>query len=247
MWLYSGTGNVFVLADARFEHLPEDSAAVLAEQRAEAPEASHADGLILVTFDLEVPRVVFRNLDGSRPEACGNGLRCAALHVARTGGPSAFELDTDAGRRRVRVEPDGQVEVSMGPADVGEPCSVDVSSGSVELVPVQVGNPHAVLFVADPAAIPLAELGPDLEHHARFPRGVNVEVVALTERGLDARVWERGVGETRACGTGACAAAAAAVALGRLGGPVAVRMPGGELRVRFDGDEVWLAGAVEAW
>ena len=234
MRLYSGTGNVFVLADERFEELPTDPVALLAQQRRESSQDARADGLIHVSFELERPRTVFYNLDGSRPEACGNGLRCAAFHIADTGGPNAFELDTDAGSRRARVLEDGQVEVSMGSAVLAEPRSIELPSGSLELVPVRVGNPHAVLFVADPAAVPVHELGPQIERHDTFPGGANVEFCAIAEQGLNVRIWERGVGETRACGTGACAAAAVAQELGHVEFPVAVTMPGGSLTITSD-------------
>jgi len=241
--LYSGTGNVFLLADERFEELPDDPAAVLARQRASGVEP--ADGLIRLSFGLERARVVFTNVDGSRPEACGNGLQCAAHHVAHTGGPNRLALDTDAGPRRARIDEDGTVEVSMGRAVVGEPRSIELGSDSLELVPVRVGNPHAVLFVADPDAIPIGELGPTIERHPSFPGGTNVELCALDDRGLRVRVWERGVGETRACGSGACAAVLVAHALGRATSPVDVHSSGGVLRVRLEEAEPFVRGSVE--
>ena len=133
----------------------------------------------------------------------------------------------------------------MGSATLEEPRSIDLPSGSLELVPVRVGNPHAVLFVADPAEVPLDELGPSIERHAAFPDGTNVEFAALSDQGLNVRIWERGVGETRACGSGAVALAAVAHRLGHVTLPVDVRSPGGRLRVRAEGAELFVAGAVQ--
>jgi diaminopimelate epimerase len=201
------------------------------------------------------------NADGSVPEMCGNGIRCVGLHlarrgIARVGQPLA--IDTGAGEHRVLVHEagdEGQVEVwmrapSLEPRDlplrsdhrwVSEP--IEVAGRLVRVTAVSMGNPHAVLFdeTGERAAI-----GPALEVDPRFPERVNVGFAARTERGLELAVWERGVGWTMACGTGACAAAVAAVETGRAerGRPLAVHLPGGPLTIvaGAEGEPVRMTG-----
>jgi diaminopimelate epimerase len=175
------------------------------------------------------------NPDGSRAEMSGNGTRIAgAWLMSRTGSAQA----------RVRVGPrtvdvrrtgDGLYESELGPVEVGAPEIVE----GVELTPVSVGNPHAVV-VGDPDRI--AVLGPLLETHSRFPERTNVQVARVDSPGeVTARVWERGVGETTASGTSAVAVAAAT----HGDGEVLVHFPGGDLRVRLVGGRAWLTGPAE--
>jgi diaminopimelate epimerase len=194
--------------------------------------------------------MVIHNADGSRPEACGNGLRCVA-RFAREHDLAASDLvrvETDAGPRRVQlVRQDGEprhARAWLGLARVlVERERLDAGAQSVEATLVDVGNPHCVVFVADERAAPLERLGPLLERHPRFPAGTNVEFVARRGGRLVARVWERGVGETAACGSGACAAAVAAAALGLEQLPLEVELPGGRLLVdRDESGEVLLEG-----
>jgi diaminopimelate epimerase len=195
-------------------------------------------------------RLVIHNADGSRPEACGNGLRCVA-RFAREHGLAASDLvrvETDAGPRRVQLlREGGEPRVArawMGLARVVALHErLELAAGSIEATVVDVSNPHCVLFVDDEREAPVAEGGPELERHARFPARTNVEFVACREGRLAVRVWERGVGETAACGTGACASAVAAAVLGRASLPIEVDLPGGRLMVRWrDGEEVELEG-----
>lgn len=175
------------------------------------------------------------NPDGSRAEMSGNGTRIAAAwHMTRTGSASARVL---VGSRTVTVWQieDGLYESELGDIEVGETEVVD----GVELTPVTVGNPHAVV-VGDPSRI--GELGPRLEGHPRFPERTNVQVVRVERPGeVTARVWERGVGETAASGTSAVAVAAAT----HSEGEVVVRFPGGDLRVRLADGRAWLIGPAE--
>jgi len=176
------------------------------------------------------------NPDGSRAEMSGNGTRIAAAWlIARTG---SAEARVHVGPRTVTVRrtDDGLYESELGPVEVGQPELVD----GVELVPVSVGNPHAVV-VGDPNRI--GELGPRLEGSPRFPERTNVQVVRVERPGeVTARVWERGVGETAASGTSAVAVAAAT----HGDGEVVVHFPGGDLRVRLDQGRAWLTGPAEA-
>jgi diaminopimelate epimerase len=175
------------------------------------------------------------NPDGSRAEMSGNGTRIAAAWLmSRTG---AAQARVHVGPRTVEVRrtEDGLFESELGPVEVGETEIVD----GVELTPVSVGNPHAVV-VGDPEQI--GELGPRLEKSPRFPEGTNVQVARVERPGeVTARVWERGVGETTASGTSAVAIAAAT----HGDGEVLVHFPGGDLRVRLEDGRAWLTGPAE--
>jgi diaminopimelate epimerase len=175
------------------------------------------------------------NPDGSRAEMSGNGTRIAAAWLmSRTGSAQAR---VHIGPRTVAVKrtEDSLYESELGPVEVGATEVVD----GVELTPVSVGNPHAVV-VGDPAEI--GELGPRLEGHPRFPERTNVQIVHIERPGeVTARVWERGVGETAASGTSAVAVAAAT----NSDGEVLVHFPGGDLRVRLEGGRAWLKGPAE--
>jgi diaminopimelate epimerase len=175
------------------------------------------------------------NPDGSRAEMSGNGTRIAgAWHMARTGSKQAL-VRVGARTVTIRRTPDGLYESELGPVEVGQREVVD----GVELTPVSVGNPHAVV-VGDPGCID--ELGPRLESHPRFPERTNVQVVRVDGPGeVTARVWERGVGETSASGTSAVAVAAAT----HGDGEVVVHFPGGDLHVRLAGGRAWLTGPAE--
>jgi diaminopimelate epimerase len=175
------------------------------------------------------------NPDGSRAEMSGNGTRIAAAwHMARTGSRAA-RVHVGSRTVTVRRTDDGLYESELGPVEVGATEVVD----GVELTPVTVGNPHAVV-VGDPSRI--GELGPRLETHPRFPDRTNVQVVRVERSGeVTARVWERGVGETAASGTSAVAVAAATHGEGQ----VVVHFPGGDLRVRLAGGQAWLVGPAE--
>jgi len=219
---------------------------------------------------LEPPRragtdVYYRifNADGSEVEQCGNGARCIARLVASRRGEvdRPLRLDSPGGIVDARLRADGLVAVAMGIPDFNPASlpfdapaaapsySLDTAVGPVEIGAVSIGNPHAVIRVARVDEAPVDSVGPAVENHARFPRRVNVgfvEIVAPDHVRL--RVYERGAGETQACGTGACAA----VAVGRRHGPLAeevnVDVPGGRLVVRWPGpgEPIWLIGPAEA-
>jgi diaminopimelate epimerase len=210
------------------------------------------------------------NPDGSEAEMCGNGIRCLAKYAVERGiatpTDGAITVDTLAGRLRCEVSgADGRVErvrVSMGRPRLA-PDEIPVlaeSSGPVLDLPVRVeggdfrvtcvsmGNPHAVHFTEEPVeAIDLEHIGPRVEHHSAFPRRVNFEVANVLGRDrLRMRVWERGAGLTLACGTGACATAVAARLRGLVDDVVDVELPGGTVRIEWDGaGEVYLSGPAE--
>lgn len=199
------------------------------------------------------------NADGSEVEQCGNGVRCVAWMLARDAGRSdAFRLSSPAGPIEARPADDGEFTVSMGapvfeparvPFDAGAEAptySIDVADRTLDAAVVSMGNPHCVLFVDDVDTAPVDEWGPQLERHPRFPAGTNVGFAAVRGRNaMDLRVHERGVGETLACGTGACAAVVAAQRLALADDPVSVNLPGGRLVVSWRRDTVWLTGGAE--
>lgn len=227
-----GLGNDFVVVD---EPAELDSAAVAAA--CERRFGIGADGLLAVGLRGDVVTMRYWNADGTPAEMCGNGLRCVARYAVDRGLVAGPELvvDTPVGPRRAVVAPD-EVTVEMGAVAVAP--SVDLVDG-VRLRRVSVGNPHAVVEVDDVDNVDLDDLGIRLQADALFPAGVNVEVVVADGPGaLRMRVWERGVGETLACGTGMVAAAAVAGG----GDVVVVRVPGGAGTVALTGRAATLTG-----
>ena len=199
------------------------------------------------------------NADGSEVEQCGNGARCFVDFVRKRGLTSKKEISvgTISGIIRPHIESDGRITVDMGvphfnPEDVpfiaGKESisySLDVEGKQFDIGVVSVGNPHAVLRVDDVATAPIPELGRKIESHARFPRRVNVGFMEVVDRGhIRLRVYERGVGETLACGSGACAAMVIGHRHGVLDDSVSVELPGGSLLVKWSGGEekVWMTG-----
>lgn len=200
------------------------------------------------------PEVDFRyrifNADGSEVEQCGNGARCFARFVLdkRLTSKKRIRVETKSGIIELDVRPDGQICVDMGPPRL-EPADIPfqadtqalsyavmVDGRQVELAAVSMGNPHAVLRVDNVDSAPVHELGPKLENHPRFPQRVNVGFLQVVDRQYARlRVWERGAGETQACGTGACAAAVAAIRQGWMDSPVQLDLPGGRLSIAWAG------------
>jgi diaminopimelate epimerase len=253
---YEGLGNDFLIVEqARFPEVTPALAARLCHRHF----GVGGDGILLTGLARGRPFMRVINADGSTPEMCGNGLRCVALYLVHEGlvGDAdakelRFEVDTDAGPHGVRVlrnvgerQREAQVEVQMRPAslEAGEvlrdergrwvdaPMTFD--GRALRVTAVSMGNPHAVLF--DDVAGEAATLGPRIERDPRFKAGANVGFAQVGQSGeLDLTVWERGVGFTLACGTGACAAAVAAVETGRAERhqTLQVRLPGGPLAIR---------------
>jgi diaminopimelate epimerase len=257
-----GVGNDFVVFDAP----PGDSLLKPALLRA------LADRRTGIGFDqallLEKPRradtaVFYRifNADGDEVEQCGNGARCIAalLHHRGATVDGAVRLDSPAGVVLARIE-GSEVSVNMGVPDfdpralpfeaprTAASYSLEVGGRTLAIGAVSMGNPHAVLVVDDVAAAPVATLGPQIERHPRFPKRVNVGFMEIVDPAqVRLRVFERGAGETRSCGTGACAAVAVGRRRGLLGPAVRVSVRGGELRVHWagPGESVWLTGPTE--
>ncbi len=262
-----GAGNDYLFIDARNqnEDWPE-----LSRRMTDRHFGVGSDGLILIAdSDVADLRMVMFNADGSQGEMCGNGIRCFAKYAIERNiaAPSqeGLTVETLAGIRTVVPKYDGPritgARVAMGapilvPAEVpvtleeelsppvlGYPFSMD--GYELPMSFVSMGNPHAVTFINESVAdFPLHTVGPKVEHHPMFPRRVNFEIVNVEAPGkLSARVWERGSGETLACGTGACAIVVAARLSGHCGDEVDITLPGGTLRIHWDGKgEVMLEG-----
>ena len=240
-----GLGNDYVYVDGTKEDMAADLPG-LARRVSDRRFGIGADGLIWVgPSALADIRMRIFNADGSEGEMCGNGLRCAGAFARARGlvPRDRMTVETLAGLRSLVLHRAGGVVVSAT-ADMGVPRwgperTLRGPDGPLTVRPVSVGNPHAVLWCADPAAVDVAHLGPAVERHPSFPRRTNVEFAAvLSPRRLRLRVWERGSGETPACGTGACAALTAAVLAGRAARDTVVEaeLPGGTLALRWARD-----------
>ena len=256
-----GLGNDFVVLDAiRQDFVPTPAQARFLADRHFGVGCDQ----ILVVERSSTPGVDFRyrifNADGGEVEQCGNGARCFVRFVHEQGLTDKREIrvETQSGLIAPRLEADGQVTVNMGaprfqpaeiPFDSQTDAAVqplDVDGVRIEISAVSMGNPHAVQVVADVDAAPVAEQGPRIETHPRFPRRVNAGFMQVVGRhAIRLRVYERGAGETLACGTGACAAAVAGIRRGQLESPVRVSMRGGELSITWagaSGDPVMMTG-----
>ncbi|HMV17364.1 MAG TPA: diaminopimelate epimerase [Zoogloea sp.] len=246
-----GLGNDFVMLDAVRQ--PVD----LSPERVRALADRHFGigcDQLLVVEPSDTPGVDFRyrifNADGGEVEQCGNGARCFARFVFEQGLTDKREIrvETAKGLITPRLEDDGTVTVDMGvpvltPAEVPfvsdsdayvQP--LDVAGRTVAITAVSMGNPHAVQVVADVDTAPVAETGPLIEHHPRFPARVNAGFLQVVDaHRVRLRVFERGAGETLACGTGACAAVVAGILRELVVSPVTVETRGGELTIAWDG------------
>ena len=243
-----GLGNDFVVIDARTGPVAIDAARVRA--LADRHHGIGCDQLILLEPSAQADaRMRIWNADGGEVEACGNASRCVALLL---GGTSAVEtlgglLQLDATGDHASVDMghprfDWDAVPLAYPLDTAHlPVAWEELADPAAL---SVGNPHVVFFVNDAAAVPLDRLGSVIEHDPLFPERVNVGVASVTgPRALTLRVWERGAGLTRACGTGACAAAVAAIRRGLVASPVAVTLPGGTLSINWaPADGIRMAG-----
>jgi len=247
-----GAGNDFVVVDATREPLVLDRGAW--RRIADRHLGVGCDQILVVQAarrpDTDFHYRIF-NADGGEVEQCGNGARCFVHFVIDKSLTTRREIrvETLAGIITPRLEDDGRVSVDMG-APVFEPARVpfvaaaradvyrlDMTSGAIEISALSMGNPHAVQIVADVDAAPVATQGPEIEAHPRFPNRVNAGYMQLIDRRqVRLRVFERGAGETLACGTGACAAVAAGIVRGLLDATVDVHTRGGILTIAWNGD-----------
>jgi diaminopimelate epimerase len=251
-----GAGNDYVYVNGFALQIPDPAA--LARVVSLRRKGIGSDGLILVQpSSVAAVRMEMYNADGSRGEMCGNGIRCVGKYAWEHGlaRENPLRVETDAGIKTLELEISNgkvrSVDVDMGkpildPARI--PVRFDVASvidaplevgGEIHRVTcVSMGNPHCVLFVSDVDELDLAAVGPRFEHHERFPKRINTEFVqVLSPTEVRMRVWERGSGETAACGTGACAAAVAAALTRRTGRRVRVHLLGGDLDIDWRSDD----------
>jgi diaminopimelate epimerase len=257
-----GAGNDFVVFDAPADEslLKPELLRLLADRRT---GIGFDQALLLEKSRRADSGVFYRifNADGDEVEQCGNGARCIAalLHHRGAARNGVLTLDSPAGVVQARID-GASVSVDMGVPNFdprslpfeaqsqADSYALDVAGGTVAIGAVSLGNPHAVLSVASVEAAPVDTLGPAIERHARFPKRVNVGFLEIVDRAqLRLRVWERGAGETRSCGTGACAAVAVGRRRGLLEDEVRVNVRGGELRVNWagSGERIWLTGPAE--
>jgi len=256
-----GLGNDFVLLDLRTGGQAPDTAQYrrLADRR----YGVGCDLLLVLSAPVDAraqARCGFVNADGSVAEHCGNGVRCVARYLERRGESVAgrVTLELNGALSELHLEANGEVRVDMGaprfaPAAIPLAVAVEVpryhlaiAGVNHEFGAVSMGNPHAVFMVDDVSRAPLASVGPALQDSALFPARVNAGFMQVVDRShVRLRVFERGVGETRACGTGACAAVAVGRRWGVLDGTVTVELPGGNLRIDWDGERdhaLWMTG-----
>jgi diaminopimelate epimerase len=253
-----GLGNDFVIFDARETPLALDAAE--ARALADRREGVGCDQIVILEparRDDAAVYLRFLNADGGEVGACGNGTRCAASLLLTAAAAEEIALETRAGLLRARMAANRLVSVDMGAARFGWhdiPLARELDTLHLELsrdgladpVATSMGNPHATFFVSDIAEVPLTTLGPQLEHDPLFPERANIGVAQVTgPDSLRLRVWERGAGLTRACGSGACAAAVAAARRGLTGRRVRVVVDGGPLDIEWREDgHVLMAGPV---
>jgi diaminopimelate epimerase len=255
-----GAGNDFVVIDGVTQAVNLNTNQL--RRLADRHRGIGCDQILMVTPP-DNPDADFRyhvfNADGSRAGQCGNGARCVGrfLREKRLTRQREILLQTDDDSLALSLTEDGRVFAGLGaprfaPAEVPfeadetqDQYTLDVQGQSLSIGALSMGNPHAILMVDDCDAAPVSTLGPLLEAHTRFPERVNVGFMQVQSRGeVKLRVFERGVGETDACGSGACAAAVHGMKLGLLDEEVLVSLPGGKLSVSWPsmGDRVWLGG-----
>ena len=247
-----GAGNDFVVLDATRRPLPLSTAQYrfIADRRF----GIGADQILVVEPGNPAAGTDFTyrifNADGGEVGQCGNGARCFALFVRRAGltDKRSIRVETASGPLELQVHDDGTVTVDMGvprldPVDIpfrapaaANNYRLDLGQDRIELAAVGMGNPHALLRVEDVRGAPVAEIGPLLEHHPAFPERTNVGFMEIVSpHALRLRTWERGAGETLACGSNACAAVVAGRGWGALGERVRVELPGGSLEIHWPG------------
>lgn len=256
-WKMHGIGNDYVLVNCLKQTIENPEKTSIAVSRRHTGIGS--DGLILIEPSEKADfRMRMYNADGSRGKMCGNGIRCLGKFVYDNGLTAKKELliETDSGFRTLELEEENgtvyRVTVNMGspsveaadiPIQTKEPRWIDrpirLGGRLIHVTCVSMGNPHTVIFTTDLKQIPLVQIGTELEHAKWFPEGTNVEFIQVVKKNhLRMRVWERGSGETKACGTGACASVVAAALQGfcQRAVPVLVELEGGDLQISYERD-----------
>lgn len=259
-----GLGNDFIIVDC-FRETVSGDLPELSRRVCDRHLGVGADGLVFIWPHPEADfRMQIYNSDGSEAEMCGNAIRCVSRYAYETGlvQKTRLAVDTLAGLRRPELIIDDRGKVRAVKVDMGEPVlepgqipvqvggdrvidePLALSGKMTQMTCVSMGNPHCLIFVQNVAQVPLAEIGPEIEHHPLFPRKTNVEFIQVLNRHeVKMRVWERGAGETMACGTGACAAVVGSALTGRTERKVTVHLALGSLEVEWAPDNhVYMTG-----
>jgi diaminopimelate epimerase len=263
-WKMHGLGNDYIVVDNRNIQIKDSELNALAKRLCERRFSVGADGLLLVYESKKADaKMRIFNADGTEAEMCGNGIRCFAKYcyenkIVRK---KNFKIETLAGiktakltLRRGIVE---KVRVDMGKPTLrretipmkGQGTCINenliVDGKKFKVTCLSVGNPHCVIFVENVDEIPVSEIGPKIENHKLFPKRINVEFAQIINTNeLKVRVWERGCGETLACGTGACASAVAGNLLNKVGNKAIVHLLGGDLEIEYS-NRIWMTGPAE--
>lgn len=253
-----GCGNDYIYVDGSKEMIPAKDKPELVKRLSDRHFGIGGDGVIFINPSEEADfEMEMYNMDGTRAEMCGNGIRCVAkfvydkgltnqkkISIVSCGKVKYLELNVENGKvSTVKVNMGSPIlkasdipVISDGEEVISE--RIEVGEEIYEMTCVSMGNPHAVVFVEDVASLPIEKIGPLFENHVRFPKRVNTEFVkVLDSETIEMRVWERGTGETLACGTGACASVAACILNGLTGEQVTVKLLGGNLQIRWDRSE----------
>jgi len=263
-WKMHGLGNDYIIMDNREQKISDAKASESAKKLCERRFSVGADGLLFVVNSAvaDVKMRIF-NADGSEAEMCGNGIRCFSKYCYENGitKKEEFSVETLSGVKHVWLTVKGK-EVVAVKVDMGAPnwerrsvpmkgngtcidADLDVEGEQIKVTCLSMGNPHCIIFVDCIDCFPVEEIGSKIENYKAFPQRTNVGFVeVLNVKELNVRVWERGCGETLACGTGTCAAVAAANKLGKVGSKVTVHVLGGDLQVEV-GKTIFLIGAAE--
>lgn len=260
-----GCGNDYIYVDGAREQISQDKKPEIVKRLSDRHFGIGGDGVIFINPSTEADfEMEMYNADGSRAEMCGNGIRCVAKFVYDKGLTDKTSISIiSCGKMKyldLTIE-DGKVstvKVNMGSpiikatdipviSDRGEVIAepIEVEGKTYKMTCVSMGNPHAVIFMDEITGLPLEQMGPSFENHVRFPKRINTEFVkVIDEETVDMRVWERGTGETLACGTGACATVVACVLNGLTKEKVTVKLLGGNLQIQWDRREnlVYMTG-----
>ncbi|HDO41979.1 MAG TPA: diaminopimelate epimerase [Candidatus Bathyarchaeota archaeon] len=264
-WKMHGLGNDYIVIDNRGGELSEEELPDLAIKLCRRRVGVGADGLLLVCNSrVADAKMRIFNPDGTEAEMCGNGIRCFAKYCFENGiaKKNVISVETLAGIKELYLKVEGGAVTSVR-VNMGAPCfeaekipiigngtfinkPLDVDGKILMATALSMGNPHCVIFVNNIDNYPVDAIGPKIEDHKLFPKRTNVEFVqVISRKRLKVRVWERGVGETLACGTGACASVVAAKVLGKVEEEAIVELPGGKLIVEYKGNVVFMEGPAE--
>jgi diaminopimelate epimerase len=264
-WKMHGIGNDFIVLDNRKGQIPETDLGKIAEKLCKRYFSIGADGILVVSSSsVADAKMRIFNADGSEAETSGNGVRCFAKYCYENGVASRKELkiETLAGVKTVWLDTE-KGKVASITVDMGEPIlersripvvgngkcvneDLKVEGANYKMTCVSVGNPHCVIFVEDTKNFPVSMVGPKIENHKMFPARINAEFAQILNRNeIKLRVWERGVGETLACGTGACATVVAANVLGKVDNLCVVHLLGGDLKIELRDNRIFMTGTAD--